>query len=121
MVSCGHIPMKTLRVDVENFKGGIITNWFEKWANITQDQVVLYIVKFGSTMEFAEVPVCQFVLPLNFSPVKTDIIDAEISKLLSKCVIVNTIRELNDYVSRMFTRTRKDGNYRMILNMKTFN
>ena len=49
LVSC-HIPMVTLWVDVEKFKGGIITNYFEKWANITQDQFVLYIVKFGLTM-----------------------------------------------------------------------
>ena len=58
-------------------------------------------------MEFAEVPVCQFIPPLNFSPVETDIINAEISKLLSKGVIVNTARELNDYVFRIFTRINK--------------
>ena len=120
MVGC-HIPMEALRTGVEKFKGGNITNCFEKWANITQDQFVLNIVKFGLTMEFAEVPMCQVVPPLNFSPVETEIIDAEISKLLSKGVIVNTTREPNDYVSRIFTRTKKDGNYRMILNLKTFN
>ena len=120
IVSC-HIPMENLTVDVEKFKGDNITNCSEKWANIRQDQFVLDIVKFGLTMEFAEVPVCHFVPPLNFSPVKTEIIDAEISKLLSKCIIVNTTREPNDYVSRIFTRTKKDGNYRMILDLKTFN
>ena len=57
IVSC-HIAMVTLRVDVEKFKGGNIRNCFEKWANIRQDQFVLYILKFGSRMEFAEVPVC---------------------------------------------------------------
>ena len=56
MVSC-HIPMETLRAEVEKFKGGNITNCFEKWANITQDLLVLNIVKFGLTMEFAKVPV----------------------------------------------------------------
>ena len=55
-------------------------------------------------MEFAEVPVCQFVPPLNFSPVETEIIYLEISKLLSKGVSVDTTREPNDYVSRIFTR-----------------
>ena len=83
MVSC-HIPMETLRAEVEKFKGDNITNFFEKWANITKDQFVLNIVKFGLTMEFAEVPLCQFVPPLNFSPVETEIIDAEIPQLLSK-------------------------------------
>ena len=83
--------------------------------------VCLNIVKFGLTMEFAEVSVCQFVPPLNFFPVETEIIDAKIFKVLTKGVIVNTTRELNDYVSRIFTRTKKAGSYRMILNLKTFN
>ena len=120
MVSC-HIPTETLRAKVEKFKGGNVTNCFEKWANITQDQFVLNIVKFGLIMEFAEVPLCHFSPPFNFSPGETEIIDAEISKLLSKGVIVNTTREPNDYVSSIFTRTKKDGSYRMILNLKTFN
>ena len=71
-------------------------------------------------MEFAKIPVCQFVPPINFSPVKTEIIDAEIPKLLSKGVIINTTRKPNDYVSRIFTRTEKDGNYRIMLNLKSF-
>ena len=36
-------------------KGGNITNYFEKLANITQDRFVLNIVKFGNlefTLEF---------------------------------------------------------------------
>ena len=36
-------------------------------------------------------------------------------------IIVNTTRKPNGYDSRIFTRTKKDGNYRMILNLKTFN
>ena len=70
-------------------------------------------------MEFVKVPVCQFLPPMNFSPVETEMIDAEFSKLLSK--YVNTNREPNDYVSRIFTRAKKDDNYRMILSLKTFN
>ena len=95
--------METLRAEAEKFKGGNI-KCFEKWANVTQDQFVLNIVKFGLIMEFAEVPQCQFVPPLNFSPVETEIINAEISKLLSKGVTVNTTREPNDYVSSIFIR-----------------
>ena len=102
IVSC-HIAMVTLRADVEKFKGGNITNCFEKWANITQDQFVLYILKFGLTMEFAKVPVCQFVPSWNFSPAETKIIDAEIFKLLSNGVIVST----PDHVCSTFSRTKK--------------
>ena len=112
----GHIPVQTLRADVKIFKGGNIANCFEKWAIITQDQFVLNIVKFPLTMEFAKVPMCQFVTLLNFSFVEIEIIDAEISRLLGKGAIVNTIREPSHYVSWVFTRTKIDGNYRMILN-----
>ena len=92
----------------------VTTNFFKKWTNIAQDQFVLKIVKFVLTMKFAKVPVCQFLPPLNFSPVETEIIHAEISKRLSKGLIVNTTRVLNDYVSRIFPRTKKDSSYRMI-------
>ena len=73
MVSC-HIPIETLRADEDKLKSGNITHWLEKWENITQDPFVLNIVKFGLTMEFSKVPMCQFVPPLNFSPVETKII-----------------------------------------------
>lgn len=58
-------------------------------------------------MESAEVQVCQFVSYLGFSPVETEVIDAEISKLLSKGVVVSTSKESNDYFSRTFTRSKR--------------
>ena len=100
MVSC-RIPTTTLIAG--KFKGGNITNCFEKWANITQDQFILHILKFGLTMEFAEILVCQFLPTLNFSPAETEVIDAAISKRLSKRVIVNITREPKDYISGIFT------------------
>ena len=48
---------------------------------------------------------------------ETEIIDSELFKLLSNGVIVNT----PDHVSGTFSKTKKNGDYRMILNLKTFN
>ena len=48
--------METLRADVEKIKGGNIINCIEKWENITQDQFILNIAKFGLTMELVAVP-----------------------------------------------------------------
>ena len=45
--------METLRADLKKLKGGNITNCFEKWASITQDQFNLNIAKFELAMEFA--------------------------------------------------------------------
>ena len=72
-------------------------------------------------MKFAEVPVCQFVSSLNFSSVEKKLLVQKFQNLLPKGVIVNTSRELNDYVPGIYTRTKKDSNYRMIVNLKTFN
>ena len=94
---------------MKKFRGHNLTNCFEKMANFTQDKLVLHIVKFGLTMEFAEVPVCQFVPPLSYCPAETEIIDAEICKVLCKDVIINTTRQSNN-VSKIFTRTKTDGN-----------
>ena len=94
---------------MKNFRERNLTNCFEKLANFTQDKLVLHIVKFGLTMEFAEVPVYQFVPPLSYCPAETGIINAEISKFLCKDVIINTTRQFNN-VSKIFTRTKTDGN-----------
>ena len=51
----------------------------------------------------------------------SDIIQAEICKLLSKGVIIPTEREDDDFVSNIFTRKKRDDTYRMILNLKKFN
>ena len=115
-----HIPMETLRAEVEKFKGGNITNCFEKWANITQDQFVLNIVKFGLTMEFAKIPVCQFVPPLNFSLMEKLLMQKFPNLSVKVYIILNTTRKPNNYVSSIFTKTKKDGSYRMTLNLKTF-
>ena len=48
--------METLRADVEKIKVGNIINCIEKWGNITQDQFILNIAKFGLTMELVKVP-----------------------------------------------------------------
>ena len=92
----------------------------KKWANITQDQFVLNIVQFGLTMEFAKIPVCQFVPPLNFSLMKKLLMQKFANLSVKVYNILNTTREPKDYVSSIFTKTKKDGSYRMILNLKTF-
>ncbi|XP_068674488.1 uncharacterized protein [Montipora foliosa] len=48
-------------------------------------------------------------------------IDGEISKLLLKGVIERTCLTGNGFVSNVFVRPKKDGTYRMILNLKSLN
>ena len=49
------------------------------------------------------------------------IINSEVQKLKNKKVIVNTDKRTGDCISGVFTRSKKDGSHRMILNPKNFN
>ena len=57
----------------------------------------------------------------SFSSQEKEIIDSEINKLLKKKIIVPTNINEDDFVSSIFTRNKKDGSHRMILNLKKFN
>jgi len=56
-----------------------------------------------------------------FSTSDSLIIDAEIQKLFSKGAIAPTQHEFGEYISPIFVANKKDGSYRMILNLKSFN
>ena len=90
-------------------------------GKITTDSYILDSVKNGIKMVFLTAPVCDFY-PHKMQPKQdSDIIQAEICKLLSKGVIIPTEREDDDFVSNIFTRKKRDDTYRMILNLKKFN
>ena len=47
--------------------------------------------------------------------------NSEVDKLLKKKVIIPCKKTTDDFVSPFFTRPKKDGTFRMILNLKSFN
>ena len=49
------------------------------------------------------------------------IINAETEKLLQKGIIIKCEREDDDFISFVFTREKKDGSFRIILNLKCLN
>ena len=49
------------------------------------------------------------------------LIDTEISDLLSKGVITESVYERDEFISTIFLRPQKDGTHRMILNLKSLN
>ena len=60
-------------------------------------------------------------MPLHpLSKNKTEVIFIEIKKLLEKKVINFSRPEVNELISGVFTRGKKDGNKRMVLNFKRF-
>ena len=56
-----------------------------------------------------------------FNRVESEIIDKEIQKLLDLKVIKHVEHEEGKFISPIFTIPKKDGEYRMILNLKKLN
>ena len=101
--------------------GGNTKLFAKNWKKLTSDKYILDIVTNGLRLDFKEFPDNR---QYQFRPLKNDELDvvkAEVDKLLSKQVICESRRERNDYLSNVFTRNKKDGGKRMILNLKQFN
>ena len=87
------------------------------WESLTNDPFILDAIKHHHIEFEAEYPT-QRVRPNKayVSPSEINIIDAEVAKLLSKEVLAKVKHTADDFV-----RPKKDGTYRMILNLKPFN
>ena len=109
-----------LQTRYDNFRAGCVSHSSDAWERLTSDQENLSTV-FGTTIEF-DSPPCQHYLPQSVrSDFDAQIIDLEITKLLSKRVIEPTGHSHGEIISDIFLRNKKDGSYRMILNLKKLN
>ena len=66
-------------------------------------------------------PVNSYCFRSKFSQKDENIIDHEIEKLLEMNAIIEVQHDRNEYISPIFTVPKKDGEYRMILNLKNLN
>ena len=57
----------------------------------------------------------------HFTSAETEIIGFEIAKMLDKGIIETVAHEPNEILSNIFTRPKKDGTHRVILNLRKFN
>ena len=110
---------------VLNFKAGCVKDHIENWRSVTSDPVILDAIKYKHhhiEVEGGWRPV-QATKPIQikFSSGEKEIISAEITKLLSKGVIELTKHLNGDFMSTIFVRPKKDGSYRLILNLKPLN
>ena len=107
--------------DGDKFIAGNIRNHLQNWYKLTSDPMVLNIVK-GYKIEFISTPV-QNTEPkeCSFSYVEKQYISEEIKKLMQKQVIERSSDEPGQYVSTIFLRPKKNGKFRMILNLKYLN
>jgi hypothetical protein len=84
---------------------------------LTSDEFILDMVT-GAHIELLSTPF-QVKCPQKklFSSKERLVIDSEIKSLLAKGVIVPSVTEPGEYISPNFITPKKDGSYRMILNL----
>ena len=107
----------------DNFVSGKIATHINEWRHITSDYNILSYVK-GYKIEFDDQP-HQINIPkqINFNDEERHIMTNEIQTLLS----VNVMEKVLDsgtkdkFLSNIFICPKKNGTYRMILNLKLLN
>ena len=102
----------------DNFVTGKIAKHLQAWKSITSDKFIIDIILHGLQLNLDMLP--KYTHPYDYkrSPEEISIINTELVKLQKKSVIELTTHEQGDKFSTVFTRTKKDGNKRMILNLK---
>ena len=92
------------------------------WESLTNDPFILDAIEHHHIEFEAEYPT-QTVQPNknNFSAAEIMIIDAEITKLITKEVLQVTNRVPDGFISNIFIHPKKDVAFRMILNLKPLN
>ena len=100
---------------------GRLKNYVHKWHTITSDQRILDAIR-GVTIDFITKPSQHFVPnQYKFNPLEIKIIDERITCFLERGVIERATHSDGEYISNIFIRPKKDGSYRLILNLKQLN
>ena len=100
---------------------GQLSCYLHEWKSLTSDPEILETVS-GQLIEFEQCP-AQLTKPLQlqWSNTESQFIDSEIEILLQKGVIRPSTNEPGQFISPIFLRPKKDGHFRMILNLKRLN
>lgn len=107
----------------KDFAAGRVKLFVDAWKRLTSDPFILAIVQ-GVAIEFDCPYECLPTLSKRqaaLNDAESGIIDAEVHKLLLKGVISRCTHEHGEVISPVFTRPKKDGTFRMILNLKKMN
>ena len=102
--------------------GGRLRHFRSQWNTVTSDPDILKIIS-GFQLPLVDFQKQKHAPnPLTFSEMEMRAADEQIEQLLAKGAIMecDSIDE-NDFVSTVFLRPKKDGGFRMILNLKGFN
>lgn len=98
-------------------------NFVTAWKNITTDPEILDIVQhYHINFKHGSLPVQERHVHQNiFNEHEQKIVDSELEKLLQMNVIKEASYIKGQFLSPIFLRPKKNGEYRLILNLKKFN
>ena len=116
------IPMlNNLKNRPNNFVAGKTLYSKAAWEQLTTDYIILQSIQ-GTKLVFTDLPCQQFVPePLSFSGVEYDSLTAEINSLFRRQIIQKTGHCPEEFISNIFYHPKKDGSFRLILNLKYLN
>lgn len=113
-----------MSINTNDFQAGRLKLFVNEWRKLTSDKYILDAVQH-CYIEFTDNrPPIQNKMSIRnskFNLKEEKIVDIEIEKLLKMNVIQEVESEINEFISPIFVRPKKNGEYRMILNLKELN
>lgn len=115
------ISVLTFKNTPNNFLAGKISKHISQWMKITQDQNVLNSVQ-GIKLN-TNLDICQAFIPkpIKFNASEMAIMEQEMLQLQAKGIVVQVTPHFSQYISNVFMRPKKDGSFRIILNLRSLN
>lgn len=107
---------------VSGFEAGRLRHYIENWRKITSDETVLDIVEHCHIKFLENVnPIRNYSFSSRFTPEEDLIVDREIQKLIEMKVLKEVEHHPEEFLSPIFIVPKKNGEYRIILNLKGLN
>ena len=100
--------------------GGRLAHFAQNWAEITDDEWVLSLVRKGYRIPFQERPILS-PDPIFFRQPLSQQLEEEVASLLSKGAVEEIIPECPGYYSRIFLVPKKNGKLRLIIDLSVLN
>lgn len=122
-LEAGDTTIPALTEVKHKFEAGRLHKYVNEWHKLTSDPHILDIVSHCHLdLRFSDIgPLFFEEVEYVFSEEERLIIDQEIVKLLKLGVIKETHRQKEQIISPIFLRKKKDGGFRMILNLQKLN
>ena len=107
--------------EVRTFSAGRISQYVGAWKQVTHDPWVIHVVE-GFRIPFYEIPKqTREPFPYRLSPTESEAATLEVQKLCEKGVLEIVESDETQVLSNIFLRPKKDGTFRMILDLTWVN